>query len=199
MSENEIKKYQELNKLAEQEGLVILGGTEDKEIPLCELKQAFELDSNLYNRSITDLSVSAAADLYDACIAELNPETVLLHIGTADLKLLEENSSVFDQKYRELIDHIRVLNKKCDIIIISLKNPDESAEISEMNKHLRYIAQSEHCGYEDISARRVWNPKETKEVVSFVYSTGFVCPLKNKRPIYDLVKILFCYEPAYIG
>ena len=40
-------KYQALNKLAEQNGIVIIGGTEDKEIPLCELKQAFELNLNL--------------------------------------------------------------------------------------------------------------------------------------------------------
>jgi len=44
----------------------------------------------------------------------------------------------------------------------------------------------------------VWNPKQTKEVVSFLYSIGFVRPLKQKRPLQDVAKILFCYEPAYI-
>lgn len=198
MFENEIKKYTALNELAEQNGLVIIGGTEDKEIPLCELKQAFALDSKLYNRSAADLSVYTASEYYDTCVAPLNPESVFLHLGAADVNAFEENPSDFDIKYRELIEHIRTLNKKCSIVIISLKNPDESAVITEMNKHLKYIAESERCQYGDISAKRVWNPKETKDVVSFVYSVGFVRPLTNKRPIYDLIKILFGYEPSYV-
>lgn len=197
MCENEIKKYQALNELAEQNGVVILGGTEDKEIPLCELKQAFELNSKLYNRSIAGLSINNALEIYNTCIASLNPETILLHIGIDDLKFFEENPSSFYQKYSELIQHIKTLNKKCTVAIISLKNHEENATISEINKHLKYIAESEQCEYGDISTKRVWNPKETKDVVSFVYSTGFVRPLNQKRPIFDLVKILFCYEPSY--
>ena len=197
MFENEIKKYQALNKLAEQNGIVIIGGTEDKEIPLCELKQAFELNLNLYNRSFNNLSVSNAPEIYDACIAELNPESVLLHIGTSDLELFKEHSSDFDRKYRELIKHIKTSNPKCNIAIISLKNHKENSNISEINKHLKYISESENCEFGDISTKRVWNPKQTKDVISFVYSIGFVHPLKNKRPIYDLVKVLFCYEPMH--
>lgn len=194
MFENEIKKYQALNELAEQNGIVIIGGTEDKNIPLCELKQAFELNSNLYNRSVDNLSVNDVSKIYDTCVAQLNPESVLLHIGNADLKLFEDNSSDFDNKYRELIKHIRTSNSKCNIAIISLKNADDNNNIAEINKHLKYIAESERCEYGDISTKRVWNPKQTKDVVSFVYSIGFVHTLKNKRPIYDLVKILFCYN-----
>ncbi len=198
MCENEIKRYQVLNELADQNGLVIIGGSDDREIPLCELKQAFALDARLYNRSMTDLSVKDAVRYYDTCIRPLNPESVLIHIGEADLKLFAEDSSAFDRKYRELIEHIRSLNKKCDIAIISLKNPKEDAVISEMNKHLKYISDSERCEYGDITTKRVWNPKETRDVISFVYSTGFIHPLKNKRPLYDLVKILFCFEPACV-
>ena len=189
----EMKKYQALNHLAEQNGIVIFGGTDDKDIPLCELKQAFDLNSNLFNRSVDNLSINQAEEIYDACIANLNPETVLLHIGASDAAFFEENPSAFDQKYRELISHIRSVNHNCNIAIISLKNYEEDANISEINKHLKYIAESERCEYGDISSRRIWNPKETKDVVAFVYSLGFVHPLKHKRPIYDLVKILFCY------
>lgn len=194
MSEHEIKKYLALNELAESNGIIIIGGTEDKEIPLCELKQAFELNSNLYNRSITNLSINHAMEVYDSCVVSLKPDFVLLHLGAADLDFFQSNPSAFDQKYRELIRHIRSLNQKCSIAIISLRNPKQQNTISELNKHLSYIADSEHCEYEDIT-RRVWNPKETKDIVSFVYSTGFVRPLRSQRSIYDLVKILFCSTP----
>lgn len=194
MFKNEIKKYQSLNELAEPNGIVIIGGTEDKDIPLCELKQAFELNSKLYNRSINNISVNNAADIYDSCVASLNPESILLHIGTSDLKSFKESPSDFDQKYCELIEHIKESNPNCRIVVISLKNEDENSDISDINRHLKYIAGSEQCEYEDISSKRVWNPKQTKDVVSFVYSIGFVHPLKNKKPIYDLIRILFCYN-----
>ena len=167
--------------------------TPNREIPLCELKQAFDLNSRLYNRSFSNMSILDAKEIYDTCIAPLHPEYVLLHIGDADLKFFEENSSEFDQKYRELIHHIKSANLKCTIAIISLKNYDEDATIAELNKHLKYIADSEHCEFGDISMKRVWNPQQTKDIASFLYSTGFVRPLKIKRPIYDLAKILFCY------
>ena len=97
MLKEQVKKYQLLNKLAESNGIVILGGSEDREIPLCELKQAFELDSKLYNRSVADLSINDALEIYTSCVAPLSPECVLLHLGDADLASFEENPSAFDK------------------------------------------------------------------------------------------------------
>lgn len=190
----EHKNYLALNNLAEPNGIVIFGGTEDKEIPLCELKQAFDLKSNIYNRSFSGLSIYTAEEIYDTCVAPLWPETILLHIGNANVNDFAQNPSEFVQKYRELIQHIKTSDTKCNIAIISLRNYDNDATVAELNRHLKYIAESERCEFGDISAKRVWNPKQTKEVASFLYSTGFVRPLKIKRPIYDLAKILFCYE-----
>lgn len=194
MFELETKRYLALNELAETGGTVILGNDVDKEIPLCELKQAFNLNEKLYNRSFTELSIQDAIAIYDSCIADLKPDCVLLHIGKDDVKLFDNNPTVFEQHFRKLVQHIKEVDKKCNIGIISLRNPDNSKTIAELNKSLKYIADSEKCEFEDISVKRVWNPIETKDVVSFVYSTGFVRPVKNQRSVYDLTKILFCYE-----
>ena len=48
MFEKEFKKYQALNQLAALNGTVIFGSHEDSVIPLGELKQAFNLETNLY-------------------------------------------------------------------------------------------------------------------------------------------------------
>lgn len=192
MMKQEIERYSGLNELAEASGIVIFGNEEDRGIPLCELKQAFELESNLYNRSFTKLSINDATEIYDSCVAELYPETVLLHIGAEDLEFFKSAPAEFDEKYRELIAHIRKGNKKCRIAVISLKNPEKKDEIAELNKHLKYIADSEQCEYGDIATKRIWNPTATKEVSSFVHSMGILQAWKNKRPIYDLVRILFC-------
>ena len=58
MREQDIKNYNALNKLAEQNGIVIFGGKEDISIPLCELKQAFSIKENCYNRSFENLTIS---------------------------------------------------------------------------------------------------------------------------------------------
>ena len=194
MREAEIQNYTKLNKLAEQGGIVIFGDGKDKDIPTCELRQAFAVESKVYNRSFDNLSVNEAVSVYKKVVDPLEPETVLIHLGEADLSTLGVNLTEFDNKYLELIKVIKTQNKKCRIAVISLKNYDNVPQIAELNKHLKYIADSEKCEYGDIATKKVWNPKASMEVASFVYSIGFVHPLKNKRPLYDLVKMLFCYE-----
>lgn len=194
MFKSEERKYNSLNKLAECGGIVIFGGTNDSNIPLGELKQAFSLEAPLYNRSFPQLSIEDAPSLYERFVAPLLPETLLLHIGEADLNSFSKDPSDFDAKYHSLIAHIKEHNPKCRIVIVSLKNPESTTDIDEMNRHLKYISQSEQCEFGDVASKRVWNPKSTKETMSFLYSLGFVRPLKQSRPIYDLIKILFCYE-----
>ena len=194
MREAEIKNYVKLNDLAEQGGIVIFGSGSDKNIPTGEIRQAFAVESKIYNRSFENLSVTESVSLYEKVIAPLAPETVMIHIGEADLTIFAENPTEFVNKYLELITVIKAQNKKCCIAVVSLKNYDNDPQIAELNKQLKYIADSEKCEYGDISARKVWNPKASMDAASFVYSIGFVRPLKNKRPLYDLVKMLFCYN-----
>ena len=194
MREAEIKNYAKLNELAEQGGIIIFGSGTDKDIPTGEIRQAFDVESKIYNRSFENLSVTEAVSIYEKVIAPLAPEAVLLHIGEADLPMFAENPTKFDNKYLELIRLIKAKNKKCRIAVVSLKNYDNDTQIAALNKHLKFITDSEQCEYSDIASKKVWNPKSTMDAVAFVYSTGFVRPLKNKHPLHDLVKMLFCFE-----
>ena len=191
MFEDEIKKYTKLNELAKSGGIVIFGGKNDKSIPLCELKQAFSIGETLYNRSIDGLSVTNAADVYDACVAPICPETVILHIGEAEADSFETAPAEFDIKYSELIRHIKAVNG-CRIAVVSVKNSGAGANADRINEHLRHIAETERCEFCDISVRRLWNPKNTETLMSFINDIGFERPLKIKRPVYDLVKIFYC-------
>jgi hypothetical protein len=194
MIENEIAKYKSLNQLAEADGTVIFGGNNDVNIPLGELKQAFALNDSIYNRSFSDLSVANAARVYGECVAELCPDTVIVHIGGADVSDFGDKETEFEENYRTLIGTIREKNKDCRIVIVSLKNYDNDITVAEINKLLCEIANTEKCEFEDISAKREWNVKESSETASFLYDIGFDRPLNIKRPIYNLVRILFCYE-----
>ena len=194
MRDLEIKKYKKLNELAQSDGIVIFGEGTDTNIPLCEFRQALGVDEKMYNRSFSELSINDAVNVFDTCISPIAPETVFIHIGESDITAFKGNHSNFDIEYRALIKHIREQNKKCRIAVISIKNTDNNSDVEEMNQHLKYIADSEKCEFEDISAKRVWNTKENREVTSFLYEIGFDHPLHIKRPIYNLVRILFCYE-----
>lgn len=194
MFEEKIAKYKFLNQLAEAEGTVIFGTSSDVNIPLGELKQAFSLSGSIYNRSFSELSVADAARVYGECVAELCPDTVIVHIGGADVSDFGGKETAFEENYRALIGTIREKNKACRIVIVSLKNYDNDITVSEINKLLCEIADSEKCEFEDISTKQKWNIKESSETASFIYDIGFVRPLNIKRPIYNLVRILFCYE-----
>ena len=57
MYEREAEEYCRLNDFAVRNGIVLFGSTFAKEIPVGELRQAFNLDCNIYNRSFADVSV----------------------------------------------------------------------------------------------------------------------------------------------
>ena len=194
--EMEIRKYQALNALAEQGATVIFGGGEDREIPVCELKQSFALPLTIYNRSLDGLTLEEARAAYDACVAPLAPARILLHLGEDDLHRFAEDPAAVMRDYRALLSHIRSLDKTCEMTLVSLKNPEAQPLITEINRQMKLLADSERCGFEDIAARRVWNPAAMKETISFLYSTGFVRPLRSALPVYDLVRILYGYDAA---
>ena len=195
--ESVIKTYRSLNSLAATGGVVIFGGAKDRLIPLGELKETFDLQYTFNNRSVPGLCLANAENTYDQCVASLAPQGIYLHIGDADIALFTENAADFDERYCHLVQHIRSLDQKCRIAIVSLKNPDNEPVITELNKHLAVIAQNKNCEFCDIAKQQVWNPKQTKEVVSFLYSVGFVRPLMQKRPLQDIARILFNYDSAY--
>ena len=192
MNTSIVEKYRKLNELAKQNGVVIFGGCTDRDIAMCELKQAFFPESVFYNRSIDSISVENAADLYSLCVAPLMPDTVLLHIGMEDLQLCLENPAEFETKYRELITLIRENNKKCDIAIINFQNTDYSSEVETLNKKLKYISDSERCTYWDISCGSTHSSTHARKEISFIYNLGFVRQLQYKPPVCDMAKVLFC-------
>ena len=183
--ETQIKKYQKLNEFALKNGVVIFGEGADTEIPASELVQSFELDYPAYNRSFFKLNLENSIALYEGCIKNLIPDTVLLHIGANDVAFFNENKVAFEQKYIALIEHIKTIDKKCRIVVVSIDN-------ETINRALKNIADSTKCEFGDLSTIKVWNPRAMKNVTSFVQTMG-VGRYCKRKPIYDVLKILFAY------
>ena len=182
--ETQIKKYEKLNDFALKNCVVLFGEGVDMDIPASEVAQSLELDYPIYNRSFLELNLENSIELYDSCIKNLKPDTVLLHIGTNDIAFFNENKVAFEQKYISLIEHIKTTDKKCRIVVVSIGN-------KIINQYLRYIADSTKCEFCDLSSIKVWNPQTTKSVTNFVQTIG-VGRYCKRKPIYDILKILFC-------
>lgn len=178
-----INEYLKLNSLATQGGVVVFGDGNDANIPVNELKQSFGIECPVYNRSFPSVTKDNAIELYDTVIRPLKPETLLLHIGKGFAKFADE---INEQKYIELLSHIKRSDHCCRIIVIS----DGDKIVDE---RLKRLAASENCEFIDIGITSNWNPHATKEAATFVKDMG-IDSFVAKQPVFDLVKIFFGFE-----
>lgn len=185
-----VEGYRELNRLAEGGGIVVFGGKEDAELPLGELGRTFGIEEPMYNRSIPGLKVEDACRAYDDCVAELEPDTVILHTGEADSCETDAELERFDANLRRLLKHIKKTSKRCRIAVVALSNDEKDAKRTEINEHMRRIAAAEGCEFGDISSKRTVSAG-TSEAAAFVYRLGFVHSLHRAHPLGDLVDILY--------
>lgn len=149
--ENELKKYRQLNTVAQENGVVLFGSTFAKNIPVGELKQGFGLDCNIYNRSLTDLSVFDAAGAIEDCIVSLSPDKVLLQLGETDLERGFKSVSEIVGQYERLICQIKSQVKGCNIVLISVCDEDGDLFPEELNARIKEVAEKTGCAYADIS------------------------------------------------
>ena len=183
--EKQIQEYKKLNSIASKGGIVIFGANTDREIPVGELKESFNLDYAAYNRSFSDLTLDNAIELYDTCVLPLEPDTVMIHIG--ENRDYWKDIAGFEQKYIALIKHIRENDKKVRIVVVSVKD-------EEISRHLKNIADSMRVDFQDIAQAAVWSPQSIKGVHSFLESLGLYGYKRTVRSVsaYDLTKIFFC-------
>lgn len=188
----EYMNYQDLNALAEKEGVVLFGGSLDREIPVTELAQSFDFNFKIYNRSKENLSLKDAVSFYQTNIEPISPEGVIVHLGDSDISLFQSNSANFDNIYLDLISVIKCRNSKCRLALVSVNNPLNDKVIAELNRHIKAIADSEHCDFINIDNAKLKNPKAIIASVNFVQSLG----LNIRKPLRDVADILYSY--AYI-
>lgn len=145
--ERELKGYRTLNEISNTNGVVLFGSTFAKEIPVGELKQSFEVSGDIYNRSISDLSVFDAENLVDDCVNALCPKKVLVQLGETDLERGFHTVDDIVSAYERLIGRIKKDNKHCKIVVVSvcLNSP------SELNRRLEALAKKMHCTFADIT------------------------------------------------
>lgn len=188
------RRFEKMTRTTKKNDSVILfGGTADKSIPVAEIAQDYEFNFKMLNRSCYALSLKDAKKVYAEQIEKLNPESVILHIGEEDLSMFEKNTADFDVQYMDLISYIKRTNSKVRIALVSNMAKDNSAIYNEMNRHIKAISDSEKCVFLNIDNAKLWEPENTKELMAFMYSTGFDRPLNVKKPLGDICEVIYSY------
>ena len=147
----ELYNYYTLNKIAQKNQTVLLGSSFAKAIPVCELKQSFDLNVTIYNRSITNLSVFDVKPFLNDCVFALAPKKLLLNLGETDLEQGTHSIPEIIEAYEQLITSIKTNMKHCTIVIVSVCNNDNEIHPEELNRQLEMLAKKTNCQYADIS------------------------------------------------
>lgn len=178
------------NSREEKNAVILLGNGLDQKIPAQSLGKEFKFNFHIYNKSCEKLSFENVNEYFAQTIAPLAPEGIIIHLGENDINLCVNNSELFDTNYLSLIKQIKDCNKKCRIALISVANPQNNKTVSQVNRHIKAIADSENCSYVNLDNVHLWNPAATKAAVEFAHSMG----LNTRKPLSDVAEILYSYE-----
>lgn len=162
--ENECRHYHKLNEIVRYNGAVLFGSTFAKNIPVSELKQSFELDCNIYNRSIPGLSVFDAASVIKDCVLDLYPDKVLIQLGETDLEQGNASMDEIIAEYENVLIQMKKSMNSSQIVIISVCEENEALPSREFNKKLEKMAARNKCRFADISAAE---ESDTPDVKAF--------------------------------
>lgn len=177
------------NTAAKKYNVTLLGGTYAKDIPTKKLAEIFELDFDLFNKSSFALSLRNAKEYYEKYVAALNSDGLILQLGKEDRDLFKLNPSLFDTLYLDLLSTIKAHNKNCRLALIEINNSMNDVVLTDMNNHIKAIAQSEQATFVKLENAKLWNPKAIQSSLDFAHGMG----LNVKKPIYDVAEILYSY------
>ena len=170
-------------------GVILMGGTLDKAIPVSQLAGEYSFNFEIYNKSDASLNVTNAKNYFEKAISTLAPEGILIHIGENDANLIKTKPSNCDTYYIELIESIRSCNKACRIALVSIDNPNADKSIELINAHIKAIAGAEKATFVNLENAKLWHPESTKAACNFAHSMG----LKVRKPLNDVAEILYSY------
>lgn len=139
--EKQLKKYLQLNSIAQKGETVFLGSTFLAGMDFGEFAQRFNCIYKIYNRSFAHLTAGKAAEVYRSCVKELAPRNLFLGLG-------EEDCDDFYEAYTELIEEIKKDQAKCKIHLLSVLG--DLGRVKAVNEQIKEIAEQTGVEYIDV-------------------------------------------------
>lgn len=155
--EKELKKYHHLNSIAKNGCTVLFGSDSFAKIPVSELSLGLEMDTPVYNRSISGLKIEESEKVLSECIYELNPEKIFINIGENDIEAANFESDNFISKFEWLL-YTMHSHCKSRIYVVSLISSNPKSAF--INQKLKQVAQNTGCNFIDITAAK--NTEQTE-------------------------------------
>lgn len=141
---NTITTYNSLNKVAQKNGIVLLGSTFAYDLPLNELVQNYSISKKIYNRSIQGLKIKDAEKYIENCITALEPTKLIINLGDEDLNADSDVSELIEE-YRWLLYRIHTMLPDTVLVITSVDESTENA--SAFNAELKKLAKEFGCEF----------------------------------------------------
>lgn len=141
------KKYIEMNKLSESGGIVFFGSDYFSSLPFGELAKSFNMENNVYNRSVSEKKIEEICNMLDVCVLDLKPGKVFVNLGDSDIKCGTDIDD-FISNYEWILYTINT-ETEADIYVVSVMSDSPSAK--EINKRLKKLSEEYGCRYVDIT------------------------------------------------
>ena len=180
-------QYTFLNKLAKGNGIVLWGSTSLAEQPVNELLQGFYTSKNIYNRSISGLTLAEAELVLEQCVLALSPSRVIFNLGEEDLKISTDVKQMIEQ-YRWLLYKIHVELPNCQLVVTTVPGKGELCEY--FNEELKQLANEFGCTFyriPPVSAEEEFVPAFLGAVKLSLYDSDLGYSGIATRAVFDLM------------
>ena len=148
--ENKKSKKDNLSRETDSKSVYILGDSIVKHVEGWKLKKSLGKNHNVYVRSFSGATVKCMKDYVKPCIRENNPDYVILHVGTNELK----SESTPERTAKSVVDvgkNIRNDNRTISISGIVPRNDNFNNKAMEVNKELAKMCEKEKLLFVDNS------------------------------------------------
>ncbi len=154
-NETRLNTFKEVNRMAQQGGIVFLGSDYFASLPVNELAMIFNINEAIFNRSICGATAKSISTSLNECVFSLAPCKIFLNFGEVEEKT-HTNLDEFIAAYEWLLYTLHN-RTAAEIYVISVLSDTEPAK--ELNQALQKLCSEAGCRYIDTtSALKSANP-----------------------------------------
>ena len=166
MNRDKLRKYHELNQIAEKGQTVCAGSSLMEFFPINEMLMNMGSTKKVYNRGMAAFTIDQYDEVLDVCVLELQPSRLFINIGSNDLSLPGDAVGNLVRKYRALLERIMAALPRCRITMMAFypcrdedpapqmegRVPRTMALVNQANGQLKKLAEELGCGWLDCNA-----------------------------------------------
>lgn len=140
---DKVQRFRILNQSAKKGETLFTGSSLMEQFPINELKQAFGIDTIIYNRGIGGFTTDDMLEYMDEQIFGTEPSRIFINIGTNDIGMptstFEENLSHMLANYRQILTQIKERLPETEVYLMAYYPVNETAPGEDAAEYLKYM------------------------------------------------------------